>query len=37
MIKPENSTSTAVSRIILYPWDGDSFFLGEDERAKNLF
>jgi hypothetical protein len=37
MIKPENSTSTAASGIILYRWDDDSFFLEEDERAKNLF
>jgi hypothetical protein len=37
MIKPENSTSTGASRIILYRWDDDSSFLGEDERAKNLF
>jgi hypothetical protein len=37
MIKPENLTSTGESRIILYHWDDDSSFLGEDERAKNLF
>jgi hypothetical protein len=37
MIKPENSTSTAASRMIFYHCDDDSFFLGEDERAKNLF
>jgi hypothetical protein len=37
MIKPENSTSTGASRIILYHWDDDSSFLGEDEPAKNLF
>jgi hypothetical protein len=37
VIKPENLTSTAASQMILYPWDDDSFFLGKDERAKNLF